>query len=97
VNRIEGSNRFAWKRLPGAINYFANDPQDVPMRSYSRQLCAAIRRLRLRQFAQIDRSDQHTVALNERQVGCNDNLGFGQQLTHDGRGLFVQEPREDGA
>ena len=97
MDRIQGPNWLTWKGLPGAIDYFANDSQDVPMRSCSRQLCAAICGLRLRQFAQMDRSDQHTIALNESQIGCNDDLGIGQQLTNDRGGLFIQEPRENGA
>ena len=97
MDRIEGPNGFAWKGLSGAINDFVGDPQNVPMRGGSCKLCSAVRRLRLRQFAYIDRSDQHTIALDERQIGCNDHLGFGQQLTNEGGGLFVQEPREDSA
>ena len=97
MNRIEGPNWFTWKGLPGAIDYFAGYSQDVPMRGGSRQLRAAVRRLRLGQFAQMDRPDQYTIALNEGQIGCDDNLGVGQQLTNDRRGFFVQQPRKNGA
>jgi hypothetical protein len=72
MDRIEGPNWFTRKGLPGAIDYLIGDSQDVPMRGCSRQLCAAVRRFRrLPQFAQMDRSDQHTIALNESQIGCS--------------------------
>jgi len=97
MDGIEGSNWLTGKGLPGAIDHFVGDPQDVPMRSCSRKLRAAVCSLRLRQFAQMDRSDQYSIALNESQIGCNDNLCIGQQLTNNRGGLFIQEPRENGA
>jgi hypothetical protein len=47
VDRVEGPNGFAWKRLPGAIDHLTSDSQDVPMRCSSGQLRTPVRCLRL--------------------------------------------------
>lgn len=94
---VEGLNRLTRKRLSGAIDDLLSNSQDMPMRSRGRQLCTAVRRLCLRQLTQCNRTYQYAIALNECQIGRNDDFGAAKQLANFGRGLLVQEPGQNSA
>ena len=56
MDRIQCSNRFARKRLPGTLHNLRRDTQDLPVRCGRRQVRASIRRLSFRQFTKCRRS-----------------------------------------
>jgi len=78
MDRIQCSNRFARKRLPGALHNLRRNTQYLPVRCRRRQVRASIRRLRLRQFTNCCRSKYDAITLDERQIRGNDNIRSGK-------------------
>jgi hypothetical protein len=78
MDRIQRSNRFARKGLPGALHNLRRDPQDLPVGCRRRQVRASIRRLRLRQFTECRRSKHYAITLDEGQIRGNDYFRSGK-------------------
>jgi hypothetical protein len=68
VDRGKGSDGFARKRLPGALNDFRADAQDMPMRGRGCQVRPSIGGVGLRQLAQSGRTEQYSVTLDDREI-----------------------------
>jgi hypothetical protein len=68
MNRVQRSDRLAWKRLAGSIDDLRGNSQDVPVSSSRGQMSTPIRSLGLRQFLERCRAQQHPVAFNQRQI-----------------------------
>ena len=68
VDRVERPDRLAGKRLPRAIDNFAADSEDVPVCGSGREVAAAIGGVSLCQLAQNCGANQHSIALNHRQI-----------------------------
>ena len=64
MNRIQGSNRLARKRLTGSIDDLRGDPQHLPVRSSGSQVRASVGSLGFRQFFQRYRSQHYSIAFN---------------------------------
>ena len=79
---VECPNRFARKRLTRALDDFRTDAEDMPMRRRRRQVCAPVSRLGLCQLTQRGGAKQNAIALDEREVRCDDRFGGSQQLTN---------------
>jgi hypothetical protein len=92
MDRIERSDRFAEKGLPGALHNLRRDAQDLPLRCRRRQARAPIRRFRLREFTKSRRSKYYAITLDEGQIRCNDDFRGGKRSTHISRGIFTQKP-----
>jgi hypothetical protein len=78
MDRIQRSNRFARKRLPGALHNLRRDAHYLPVRCRRHQVRASIRRLRLRQLTHCRRSKYDAITLDERQIRGNDNVRSGK-------------------
>jgi hypothetical protein len=59
-------------------------------------MCPAIRRFRFRQLAERGCAPEHTVTLDEREVGGHDGIGARQEPANLGSRVFIQEPGKDG-
>jgi hypothetical protein len=68
MNRVQGSNRLARKRLTGAIDDLRGDPQHLPVRSSGSQVRAPVGSLGFRQFFERYRARQYSVAFNQREI-----------------------------
>jgi hypothetical protein len=97
MDRIEGSNWIARKRLAGALDDFRANTEGVPARCRHCEVCAPIRCFSLRQLTKRGGPQQHAIALDEGQVGRDNGLGGRHQPANAGACRFVEEPRQDGA
>jgi hypothetical protein len=68
MNRVQGSNRFAGKRLTGSVYDLWGDPQHLPVSSCGGQMGAPVSSLGFRQFFERYRAQQYSVAFNQRKI-----------------------------
>ena len=78
MDRIQRSNGFARKRLPGALHDLGRDSQDLPLRCRRRQVRASIRRLGLGQFTECRCSKYDAITFDEGQIRRYDRCRGGQ-------------------
>ena len=82
MNSVERPDRLARKRLPRTVDDLAADSKDVPMRGGCREMGAATGRVSLGQVSECSGANQYSIAFNQRQIGCNDDVGFGKVLAN---------------
>ncbi len=68
VNRVQGPNRFARKRLTGSIDDLRGNPQNLPVSSRGGQVSTPVSSLGFRQFFERHRAQQYSVAFNQREI-----------------------------
>jgi hypothetical protein len=68
MKRVERSNRFARKTLPGTFDDLWPDAEDVPVGGSGRQVGPAIGSVGLGQLAKGGGSKQNSVTLNKREI-----------------------------
>ncbi len=68
MNRVQGSNRLARKRLTGSIDDLLGDPKDLPVSSSDGQVRAPVGGLGFCQFFERYRTQQYPVAFNQREI-----------------------------
>jgi hypothetical protein len=94
---VQGSNRFARKRLTGSIDDVRGNSQDLPVSGRPCQMSVAVCGLCFRQFFERYRAQEHPVAFNQRQIRADSDLRGAKEAPNGGRRRLVQEPREDSA
>ncbi len=78
---IERANRLAREWLPRAFDDLGTDPQHVPVGRRRHQVGPPVSGLSFRQLAEHDRTPEHAVTFDHRQVRRNDDLGRRQDLS----------------
>jgi hypothetical protein len=68
MNRVQGSNRLARKRLTGSIHDLWGNPQDLPVSSSDGQVSAPVSSFGFCQFFEGYRAQQYPVAFNQREI-----------------------------
>jgi hypothetical protein len=69
----------------------------VPARGRDREVPPPVRGVRLGQFAERRGTNQDPIALDQRQIGCDDELRVRKTCTDCRAVGFVEKPRENGA
>ena len=82
MNRVQRPHRLAGKGLSRTLDDLGTNPQHVPVRRRSHEMCSPVSRLAFLQLAERDRTKKHTVALDQREVGGDDDLS-GRQYFSD--------------
>ena len=78
VYGIERPNRFSRKRLPSAIDDLWTYPQHVPMGRRCRQASSSVGRVGFRELVERDSANQHSLALEDREVRGDDDVRSAQ-------------------
>ena len=94
MDGVERADRVAGERLPRAFDDLFRDPQHVPVGRSRGKVRAAVGGIGLGEFVERQCPQQDTVALDQRQVGRDDEVGLAEQAAHRGRGRFVEQPFE---
>ena len=68
MNRVQGPNRLARKRLTGSIDNLWGDPQDLPVSSSGGEVGAPVSSIGFRQFFERHRTQQYSVAFNQLRI-----------------------------
>jgi hypothetical protein len=84
VNRIKRPNRFAWERLPRTIGNLRTDPQEMPAGRRRHEVSPPISGFRFRQLIEHNRTEEHTIALDQGQVRRDDHFGCPQNVSDIG-------------
>ena len=92
MNRIRGPNRLARKRTARSLDNLNVKPQDIPMGSCAIEACPAIGDPRLRNLTQCQSANQNAVALDQRQIGSEDQSCGRQCLTNDFTLRLTKQP-----
>lgn len=97
VERVQRTNGLFCKGLPCAIDHARTNAEDRPVRGGRGQLGASAGDVGFGEFAKRRRADEDAVALDEREVGRDHQLGRREAVADVGAARFTEQPREDGA
>jgi hypothetical protein len=78
VDGIERPNRVTRKRLTRTIDYLSRNSQDLPMSSSRDEVRPTVGGFGFRQFLESHRPEQYAIALNQGQVGSDDDFGLAE-------------------
>ena len=94
VQRVEGPHGLLGKGRARAIDRVRPEPQQYPVCRDRAQFGTALGGLDFRDFSERGRPNEHAIALDERQVGRDDDLGRLETLQHFPGAGFAEQPRQ---
>jgi len=83
MNRIQRPNRLAWKGLPRTLDDLWADAQQMPVGRRRHEVPSAVRGLPFLQLTERDGTKEYAVALDQGQVGRDDDFS-GREYFPDG-------------
>ena len=95
VQCIKSTNRFNWQGMAGTFNNVTVNAQERPMSRSLVESYPVVGSLDFGALTKADQADEGSLALKQRQLRCQHQIGTHERRT-DCRGSgFIQEPCQD--
>ena len=95
VDGVESPDGLSRKRAPGPIDQLGIQVEDHPVVGGPGEHVPPLGRHGVRQGVRGHSTDQHAIAFDQRQAGCENQLGARERLPDLGRPGLVEQPAED--
>ncbi len=97
MHHIKSAKRFNWEGMTGALNNVTVNDQKRPMSRSLTESCPVVGGLGFGDLTKADQADDGSLALDQRQIRCQHQIGTRERRADGWGSGFIEEPCQHSA